>query len=201
RAAANSAWSNRQLLMVQTRQVFETVFGQPWERLGLELIYDVTHNIAKFERHRLEFGDGAGTGEKILCVHRKGATRAFPPGHPEIPAAYRAIGQPVIIPGDMGRGSWVLVGAEGSMARTFGTTCHGAGRILSRHAALKHAPGNAVLRDLEARRVVARGRSLRGLAEEQPEAYKEVDRVVNVVHRAGLSRRVARLRPIGVIKG
>jgi tRNA-splicing ligase RtcB len=195
RAAANFAWCNRQLLMQQAREVFADVFGRPWQELQMNLIYDVCHNIAKFEEHTV------GGQSKRLWVHRKGATRAFPPGHPEIPAAYRPIGQPVIIPGDMGRASWVLVGQPGSMAKSFGTTCHGAGRAMSRTAAVKEAAGRRIDKELEARGVIARAQSRKGLAEEQPKAYKNVDEVVEVVHRAGLSNKVARMRPIGVIKG
>jgi tRNA-splicing ligase RtcB len=195
RAAADFAWCNRQLLMQQAREVFETVFGRKWQALQMNLVYDVCHNIAKFEEHEV------GGRRKRVWVHRKGATRAFPPGHPEIPAAYRGIGQPVIIPGDMGRASWVLVGQPGSMAQTFGTTCHGAGRAMSRTAAVKQAGGRRIDRELEAKGVIARAQSRRGLAEEQPLAYKNVDEVVDVVDRAGLSRKVARMRPIGVIKG
>ena len=195
RAAANFAWCNRQLLMWQTREVFETIFGRKWQELQMNLIYDVCHNIAKFEEHEL---DGK---KKKVWVHRKGATRAFPPNHPEIPANYRAIGQPVIIPGDMGRASWVLVGQPGSMAQTFGTTCHGAGRAMSRTAAIKDAQGRRIDKELESQGIVARARSWKGLAEEQPKAYKDVDLVVEVVHKAGLSKKVARMRPIGVIKG
>ncbi|MCE5228735.1 RtcB family protein [bacterium] len=195
RAAANFAWCNRQLLMAQAREAFEKVFGQSWSRLGLEMIYDVAHNIAKFERHKVE------GGERELLVHRKGATRAFPAGHPEIPEIYREIGQPVLIPGDMGRASWVLIGSQGAMEQSFGTTCHGAGRALSRHAAMKHANSSEVLRDLVERGIVARSHTRKGLCEEQPAAYKDVDDVVNVVHEANLSRKVARMRPIGVIKG
>lgn len=195
RAAANFAFANRQLIAVQVRETFERTFGRPWTRLGMDLVYDVAHNIAKLEPHDL-----AGT-TTTLCVHRKGATRAFPAGHPEVPPAYRAVGQPVIVPGDMGRASWVLVGGPAAMARSFGTTCHGAGRALSRTAAAKAARGRDVRAELAARGVVARAASRKGLDEEQPEAYKDVDRVVEVVHRAGLSRRVARLRPVGVIKG
>ncbi|HXV77011.1 MAG TPA: RtcB family protein, partial [Candidatus Polarisedimenticolaceae bacterium] len=194
-AAGNFAWCNRQLLMWQAREVFAEVFARSWEQLGMSLVYDVAHNIAKLERHRV---DG---GEREVWVHRKGATRAFPPGHPELPAAYREIGQPVLIPGDMGRASWVLVGRQGSMERTFGTTCHGAGRAMSRTAALRSARGRRIDRELERRGVIARARTLRGLAEEQPEAYKDVDVVVDVVDRAGLSSKVARLRPVGVVKG
>ena len=130
---------------------------------------------------------------KRLWVHRKGATRAFPPGHREVPAAYRAVGQPVIIPGDMGRASWVLVGQPGSMEKSFGTTCHGAGRALSRTASIKLAQGRRIDAELETQGVIARARSWKGLAEEQPDAYKDVDLVVDIVHRAGLSKRVARL--------
>jgi tRNA-splicing ligase RtcB (3'-phosphate/5'-hydroxy nucleic acid ligase) len=195
RAAANYAFCNRQLLTQQVREVFERVFGRPWPALGLQLVYDVAHNIAKFEPHRV------GDSSKTVCVHRKGATRAFPAGHPEVPARYRHVGQPVIVPGDMGRASWLLAGAEGAMEKSFGTTCHGAGRALSRTAAVKAAKGRDVRLELEARGVIARATSRRGLAEEQPDAYKDVDRVVEVVHRARLATKVARLRPLGVIKG
>jgi tRNA-splicing ligase RtcB (3'-phosphate/5'-hydroxy nucleic acid ligase) len=195
RAAANFAWCNRQLLMQQAREVFADVFGEPWQRLQMNLVYDVCHNIAKLEEHTV-----IGKLKKVW-VHRKGATRAFPPGHPEVPAIYRKIGQPVIIPGDMGRASWVLVGQPGSMEKTFGTTCHGAGRAMSRTAAVKDAAGRRIDKELEARGVIARSQSRKGLAEEQPRAYKNVDDVVEVVDRAGLSKKVARMRPIGVIKG
>jgi tRNA-splicing ligase RtcB len=195
RAAANFAWCNRQLLMQQARDVFARVFGRSWQELQMNLVYDVCHNIAKFEEHTV------GGKKKKVWVHRKGATRAFPPAHPEVPALYRRIGQPVIIPGDMGRASWVLVGQPGSMEQTFGTTCHGAGRAMSRTAAVKDAAGRRIDKELEARGVIARAQSHRGLAEEQPKAYKNVDDVVEVVDRAGLSRKVARMRPIGVIKG
>ncbi len=195
RSAANFGFCNRQLLMQQTREVFAGVFGRSWEDLGMELLYDVAHNIAKLEEHVV---DGV---KKKLWVHRKGATRAFPAGHPELPRAYRNTGQPVIIPGDMGRASWVLVGMPGSMERTFGTTCHGAGRAMSRTASVKEAAGRKIEKELEARGVIAMAQSRRGLAEEQPKAYKNVDDVVDVVHDAGLSRKVARMRPIGVIKG
>jgi tRNA-splicing ligase RtcB len=195
RAAANFAWCNRQLLMWQAREVFATVFGKPWQQLQMGLVYDVAHNIAKFEEHEV------GGRKKRVWVHRKGATRAFPPEHPEVPSIYKKTGQPVIIPGDMGRASWVLVGQPGSMMRTFGTTCHGAGRAMSRTAAVKDAAGRRIDKELEARGVIARAQSHRGLAEEQPKAYKNVDEVVDVVHNAGLSKKVARMRPIGVIKG
>ncbi|MEX0689157.1 MAG: RtcB family protein [Pirellulales bacterium] len=195
RAAANYAFCNRQLLMWQVREVFARVFGRPWETLGMTLLYDVAHNIAKLEEH-----DVAGT-RKSVCVHRKGATRAFPAGHHDIPERYRDVGQPVIVPGDMGRASWVLVGGPRSLERSFGTTCHGAGRCLSRTAATKAAQGRDIRTELERAGVIARSRSHEGLAEEQPAAYKDVDLVVDVVHRAGLSLRVARLTPLGVIKG
>ena len=195
RAAANYAWCNRQLLMWQAREVFEQVFTKSWESMQMNLVYDVAHNIAKFEQHEI---DGRN---KRVWVHRKGATRAFPPGHPEVPDAYRQIGQPVIIPGDMGRASWVLAGQAGSMQQTFGTACHGAGRVMSRTKAVKHAQGRRIDKELLNRGVVARARSWKGLAEEQPDAYKDVDLVVDVVHNANLARKVARMRPIGVIKG
>ena len=221
RAAANYAWCNRQLLMWQAREVFATVFDRTWQELQMDLIYDVAHNIAKFEEHQIgppeavrssdrsENSTEAKTSAEVhplpvrkkVWVHRKGATRAFPPGHPEVPPLYRGIGQPVLIPGDMGRASWVLVGQAGSMEQTFGTTCHGAGRAMSRTAAVKHAQGRRIDHELAARGVIARSQSWKGLAEEQPEAYKDVDLVVEVVHRAGLSKKVARMRPIGVIKG
>ncbi|MCR4413908.1 MAG: RtcB family protein [Thermoguttaceae bacterium] len=195
RAAANYAWANRQLLMWQTREVFAEFFGRPWESLQMNLVYDVAHNIAKLEKHVI---DGR---EKLVCVHRKGATRSFPAGHPEVPERFRPIGQPVIIPGDMGRASWVLVGQPGSMERSFGTTCHGAGRVMSRTAAIAHAKGRRIDRELAEQGIIARAKSWKGLAEEQPDAYKDVSVVVDVVHHAGLAKKVARLRPAGVVKG
>ena len=195
RAAANFAWCNRQVLMAQARHVFERVLGRRWQDLGMELVYDVAHNIAKLEEHQVD------SARKQVMVHRKGATRAFPPGHAELPAPYWQIGQPVFIPGDMGRASWVLVGQPGSMTKSFGSTCHGAGRAMSRTAAIKASQGRRIENELLERGVVARARGWRGLAEEQPDAYKDVDIVVDVVHRVGLSKKVARLRPIGVIKG
>ncbi|MBN1911860.1 MAG: RtcB family protein [Pirellulales bacterium] len=195
RAAANYAWANRQLLMWQAREIVAEVFGQTWQSLKLGLIYDVAHNIAKMETHTV---DGR---EKTVCVHRKGATRAFPAGHADVPTQYRAVGQPVIIPGDMGTASWLLVGQPGSMARSFGSTCHGAGRVMSRTAAIQHAQGRRIDRELASQGILALCRSRKGLAEEQPAAYKDVSNVVDVVHRAGLAKKVARLRPMGVIKG
>ncbi len=195
RAAANFGFTNRQLLTAQTREVFAEVFGRTWQDLGMELLYDVAHNIAKLEEHTVE-----GVKKKVW-VHRKGATRAFPAGHPELPRKFQKTGQPVIIPGDMGRASWILVGGAASMERTFGSTCHGAGRAMSRTAALKAASGRKIEKELEAQGVIAMCSSRNGLAEEQPKAYKFVDDVVDVVHEAGLSRKVARMRPIGVVKG
>jgi tRNA-splicing ligase RtcB len=195
RCAANYAWANRQLLMWQAREIFADFFGESWESLKMGLIYDVAHNIAKMEEHEVN-------GEKrMLCVHRKGATRAFPAGYPEVPDQYRAIGQPVLIPGDMGRASWVLTGQPGSMEKAFGSCCHGAGRVMSRTAAIQNAQGRRIDRELAEKGVIAKCRSWKGLAEEQPDAYKDVSVVVDVVHRAGLARKVARLRPLGVVKG
>lgn len=194
-AAANYAWCNRQLLMAQAREVFARVFGRSWQALQMNLIYDVAHNIAKLESHSI------GGRDRQVWVHRKGATRAFPPHHAEVPEVYRGIGQPVLIPGDMGRASWVLVGQPGSMEQTFGTACHGAGRMMSRTQAVKQAKGRRIDQELAAMGVVARARSWKGLAEEQPDAYKDVNTVVDVVHRANLASKVARMRPIGVIKG
>ncbi|MBI4356189.1 MAG: RtcB family protein [Candidatus Omnitrophica bacterium] len=196
RCAANYAWTNRQLLMHLGRQSFERVFQRSWQELGMELVYDVAHNIAKFEPYDV---DGQ---QRLLCIHRKGATRAFPAGHPELPEDYRAVGQPVIIPGDMGRNSYVLAGSDGAMLETFGTVCHGAGRVMSRTQAVKEAAGRSIERELEETRgVIVMGRGFRGVAEEQPKAYKDVNDVVHVVHQAGLARKVAKLRPLGVIKG
>jgi tRNA-splicing ligase RtcB len=195
RAAANYAWANRQLLMWQTREIFADFFHRSWESLELDLVYDVAHNIAKMEEHVV---DGK---KKTVCVHRKGATRSFPAGHPEVSERYRQIGQPVIIPGDMGRASWVLVGQPGSMEKSFGSSCHGAGRVMSRTAAIAHTKNRRIDRELAEAGIIARARSWKGLAEEQPEAYKDVSMVVNVVHKVGLASKVARLRPIGVIKG
>ncbi len=196
RAAANYAWCNRQLLAHQARQVFSKVLGVPWESLGMDMVYDVAHNIAKMEDHDL----GGGVSKQV-CVHRKGATRAFPPGHPEVPLPYQEVGQPVIIPGSMGTASWVLAGLPGSMTHSFGTTCHGAGRRMSRSAAIRHAEGRRIDRELDAIGIIVKARGHKGLAEEQPAAYKDVDQVVDVVDEVGISKKVARLRPVGVIKG
>lgn len=195
KAAANFAWANRQCLMGLAIQSFiETLEISPKD-LGMSLVYDVAHNIIKVEKH-------AVNGKKMkLAVHRKGATRAFPPGHKELPEVYKKIGQPVIIPGDMGRYSYVLVGTEKAMSESFGSTCHGAGRSLSRHAAKKKARGRAIERELEDKGIIVMCRGRATLKEEMPEAYKDVTEVVNVVHNAGISKKVAKLRPIGVIKG
>jgi tRNA-splicing ligase RtcB len=196
RCAANYAWANRQCLMWLAGEALAAALGLPPARVGLALVYDVAHNIVKFERHRV---DGR---EVDLAVHRKGATRAFPAGHPEVPEPYRAVGQPVITPGDMGTGSWVLAGERRALEETFGSTCHGAGRVLSRAAAARAARGRSIARELEERRgVVVRSSGRETLGEEMPEAYKDVDDVVRVVVGAGLARRVARLRPLGVVKG
>ena len=192
RASANFAWANRQGMTHFARQAFKRVLG---EKEDLRLIYDVCHNIAKLERHKVN------GKERTVMVHRKGATRAFPKGRPEIPEAYKDIGQPVLIPGSMGTASYVLVGAAGSLEETFGTTCHGAGRVMSRTAARKSAFAQNAKQRLEERGVFVRSGTRDGITEEIPEAYKDVDAVINVVHNAGLSRRVARLKPIGVIKG
>jgi tRNA-splicing ligase RtcB len=189
-AAANFAWANRQAIGHAVRESIARVIG-PEEAEGTRQVYDVAHNVAKLERH----------GGREVCVHRKGATRAFPPGHDEIPADYREAGQPVFIPGSMGTSSFVLAGRPGSMERSFGTTCHGAGRLLSRTAARKRIGGAELRRELEARGITVRCPSNRGLSEEAPFAYKDVEAVVAVVERAGLAARVAQLRPIGVVKG
>ncbi len=196
RAAANYAWANRQCIMHWTREAFLKVFfGSSPKELGMNLIYDVAHNIAKIEEHIVN-------GKKMkLIVHRKGATRAFPPNHPELPETYRSLGQPVLIPGDMGRVSFVLVGTEKAMKETFGSTCHGAGRVLSRHQAIKKAKGRSIWREMEERGIIVRSAGRETLAEEMSEAYKDISNVVDVVHNAGISKKVARLRPIGVIKG
>jgi tRNA-splicing ligase RtcB len=195
RSAANFAFANRQCLAHWCREVFMRVLSVSPAALGMSLVYDVAHNIAKTEEHEV---DGR---LRRLVVHRKGATRAFPPHHPELVEAYRAIGQPVLIPGDMGRYSYVLVGTEVSMRETFGSTCHGAGRLMSRTAAVKAARGRQIARELESKGILARATGRDALAEEMSEAYKDVKDVVDVVEKFGISRRVAKLRPIGVIKG
>jgi tRNA-splicing ligase RtcB len=195
RAAANFAFANRQVMAHRVREAFASVFDRSWEELGMGLVYDVAHNIAKFEKHSV---DGR---ERTLCVHRKGATRAFPPGHPELGEAYRDLGQPVLIPGDMGRYSYVLIGTEGAFSETFGSTCHGAGRRMSRREAKRSARGRNLREAFEDVGVEVRASSFTTVAEEIPEAYKDVADVVGVVHGAGIGRKVARLRPLGVLKG
>jgi tRNA-splicing ligase RtcB len=189
-AAANFAWANRHVLAHRVREAVAAVLGPAAAEATLQ-VYDVAHNVAKPERH----------GGRDVLVHRKGATRAFPPGHPEIPAAHRAVGPAVFIPGSMGTASFVLAGRAGATARSFGTVCHGAGRALSRTEARKRIAGAELRRQLEAAGITVRSPSDKGLAEEAPFAYKDVERVVEVVERAGLAVRVARLRPIGVVKG
>jgi tRNA-splicing ligase RtcB len=194
-AAANFARANRQLIGHAVGAAFGRVFGQGPAGIGLRLVYDISHNIARFERHQVE---GA---EVEVLVHRKGATRAFPPGHPALPPRYRAIGQPVFVPGDMGRCSFIGVGAPGAMAESFGSTCHGAGRNLSRHAALRQLHGVDIARQLGRDGIVVRAERADLLGEEASIAYKDVTAVVEVAEGAGLMRRVARLRPLVVVKG
>jgi len=194
-AAANFAWANRQVLMHLARKSFERVLGLPPRELRMRLIYDVAHNIAKKEKHTVE------GRERMVCVHRKGATRAFPAGHPDLPADYSRVGQPVLIPGDMGRASFICAGEPGAMKESFGSCCHGAGRVLSRTAAKRDARGRSIAGELSARGIQLRASGRDTAAEEMPEAYKDVDRVVEVVHMAGLARKVARLKPLGVVKG
>jgi tRNA-splicing ligase RtcB len=195
-AAINFAWVNRQLITHQTRQVFEDVFGRSWETMGMELLYDVAHNIAKREVHDV------GDEEAEVFVHRKGATRAFPAGHPEIPSAYRDVGQPIIIPGSMGAGSYVLRGGENSLSETFGSTAHGAGRLMSRTRAKQEFWGGDVADDLrEQHHVYVKAQSGATVAEEAPGVYKDVDEVVRVSDALGIGDRVARTYPVCNIKG
>jgi len=195
KCAANYAWANRQCLMHLTRQAFERTFNMSWQKMGMFLIYDVAHNIAKIEKYTL------GGQEKTLCVHRKGATRAFGPGHPALPQRYKRTGQPVIIPGDMGRNSYLLVGTQKAMEETFGSTCHGAGRLKSRTAATRSISLDRLLKELESKGIIVKATGRGTILEEAPQAYKDVNEVVNVVHNAGISKRVCRMRPLGVIKG
>ena len=193
--AANYAWTNRQCIAHWTRESFVKVFGKSRKELGLEQVYDVTHNIAKIEEHIVD-------GKKhTLCVHRKGATRAFPAGHPDVPDVYQSIGQPVLIPGDMGRCSYVAVGTEIAMKEAFGSTCHGAGRVQSRSAAKRSLRGADVAQALAARGITVKAGSMASLAEEASEAYKDVSDVVDVTHRAGISLKVVKSVPMGVVKG
>ncbi|MFO7765553.1 MAG: RtcB family protein [Pelovirga sp.] len=193
--AANFAFANRQLISHWVRETFEKVLGKGSAQLRMELIYDVCHNIAKWEEHEIQ-------GQKRrLCVHRKGATRAFPPHHPDTPPLYLNIGQPILIPGDMGRYSYVMTGTAGAFQETFGSTCHGAGRVLSRHAAKKRACGHDIEAELAEQGILLRAASRATVAEEISAAYKDVKDVVNIVDQAGIGRIVARLQPLAVIKG
>jgi len=192
--AANYAWANRQMLMHRVRRILEKVLAQRLPRPSFRLIYDIAHNIAKIEHFGLN-----GQRTKLL-VHRKGATRSFGPGHPDLPADYRAVGQPVLVPGDMGTASYVLVGTNEAADLSFASSCHGAGRVASRHAASRQIRGEDLQRRLADRGITVRG-PWKGLAEEAPEAYKDIDSVVNVVVKAGLARLVARTVPLGVVKG
>jgi tRNA-splicing ligase RtcB len=193
--AANYAWANRQCIAHWVRESFIKVLGKSQRELGLEQIYDVAHNIAKIEEHTIN-------GKKqTLCIHRKGATRAFPAGHPDIPEIYKNIGQPVLIPGDMGRYSYIAVGTETAMQESFGSTCHGAGRMQSRAAAKRSLRGADVAQALAARGITVRAGSMSSLAEEASEAYKDVSEVVEVTQKAGISLKVAKAVPIGVTKG
>jgi tRNA-splicing ligase RtcB (3'-phosphate/5'-hydroxy nucleic acid ligase) len=194
-AGANFAWANRQTITHGVRAAFTAVFERSEEELDLSVVYDIAHNIAKVEEHAVP------DGRKRLLVHRKGATRSFPAGREEVPAPYRAYGQPVLIPGDMGTASYVLAGLPTSMERSFGSSCHGAGRRLSRHAAVRAFRYDEVTRALSARGIVVRSASREGVTEEAPGAYKDVEEVVRVAEGAGLTRRVARLVPLGVVKG
>ena len=192
---ANYAWANRQLLMHQTQAVFEKSLHLSPRELGMRLIYDVCHNIAKIETFNIQ-----GKMKK-LCVHRKGATRAFPAGNADVPAQYRNVGQPVLIPGDMGSGSYVLVGQQKAMQETFGSACHGAGRVMSRTQATKVSQGRSISRELADQGVLVMAASKGTLREEMPEAYKNVSDVVQVMHEAGIAKKVARLKTIACIKG
>ena len=194
-AAANFAFANRQAITERTRRALGRALGGLKAGVEVGVVYDVAHNIAKMERHRVN------GSEVTLCVHRKGATRALPAGDPDVPAKYRAVGQPVLIPGDMGRYSYVLVGQERARRETFASTCHGAGRVLSRGAAKRKLAGVNLVQALKEKGIVVRAQSKSGLAEEASDAYKDVRDVVDVVEQSGIARVVARVRPIGVIKG
>jgi tRNA-splicing ligase RtcB len=193
--AINYAFANRQVIAHHARRAFAKALGLLPQDIGLRTVYEVAHNIAKFETHQV------GTGEMKLCVHRKGATRAFAPGRRELPSAYHQLGQPVLIPGDMGRYSYVLTGTDRAMEQTFGSTCHGAGRAMSRVKAKKTAQGRDIIREMENKGIIVRGQSRRTVDEEISEAYKDVANVVDACQLAGISNKVVRLRPIGCIKG
>lgn len=193
--AANFAWNNRQIIMHLAKKSLKETFNLSESDLGFNLIYDVCHNIAKIEEHIID------EKKKEVCVHRKGATRAFPANSNQIPVKYRTVGQPVLIPGDMGRYSFVTLGTEKAMKETFGSSCHGAGRLQSRHQALKHAKGKDLIEELSKRGIVIQAKGYKTIAEEMPGAYKDVSEVVEIMHNAGISTKVAKLRPVGVIKG
>jgi tRNA-splicing ligase RtcB len=195
KAAANYAFANRQLLAWHTRRSFAEVFGNQSSSQGLRQVYDIAHNMAKIETHRVD------DQEMTLCVHRKGATRAFGPGFADLPPEYRSLGQPVLVPGSMGTESWVLLGTAASDRLSFGSSCHGAGRVMSRARAKREVRGDRLRGELEQEGIQVRAGSMPGLAEEAPRAYKDVSRVVDVVSQAGIARKVARLRPLAVIKG
>jgi tRNA-splicing ligase RtcB len=195
KCAANYAWTNRQMIVHWVRESFEQVLGKKAEDLDMRIIYDVAHNIAKFEEHEIE------GKRKNVYVHRKGATRAFGPDKKEVPEKYRAIGQPVLIPGDMGTASYVLVGTDKAMRESFGSTCHGAGRVMSRKAATRKWRGGEVIGKLKDQGIYVRAASQKVAAEEAPDAYKKVDEVVGIADGAGISKLVARMKPLGVVKG
>ncbi|MEA1963868.1 MAG: RtcB family protein [Candidatus Aerophobetes bacterium] len=194
-SAANYAWTNRQIIMHWTRETFQKILNLSPKELKMDLVYDVCHNIGKFE-------DYVVNGKKRkLFVHRKGATRAFPAHHPQVPRIYQSVGQPVLVPGDMGTSSYVMVGTDLAIKETWGSTCHGAGRVMSRSKAVKAAKGRSIQKELEDKGILILAKGRRTIAEEMSDAYKDVDEVVEIVEKAGLSRRVARLKPLGVIKG
>lgn len=193
--AANYAVTNRHVIGHWVRENFERIFNKSAEKLGMNMIYDVSHNIAKFEKHKFD------DKEKMLCVHRKGATRAFGPGHPDLPEKYKSYGQPVIIGGTMGTASYLLIGTEKSMKESFGSTCHGAGRVMSRGKAKRSFRGDALKRELESGGIKIISDHMSGLAEEAPKAYKDVNEIVDVTHNVGISTKVVRLKPLGVLKG
>ncbi|UCF63025.1 MAG: RtcB family protein [bacterium] len=194
-AAANFAWNNRQIIMSLAHKSFVKTLNMNSRDLGFELVYDVCHNVAKIEEHQI------GDVRKKVCVHRKGATRAFPPQSSQLPIRYQPVGQPVLVPGDMGRYSFVAVGTQQAMEDTFGSTCHGAGRVQSRHQAIKSGRGMDLIKELKQRGVIIQAKGMKTIAEEMPYAYKDVADVVDVMHHAGISGKVARLRPLAVIKG
>lgn len=194
-SACNFAWSNRQMITHWTREAFEKVFKRSAESMDMHVVYDVAHNIAKIEEHEID-------GKRVkVCVHRKGATRAFPPGNAKVPSDYQESGQPVLLPGSMGTSSWVLVGTPKAMELTFGSTAHGAGRVLSRSAAKRRYWGGDVKKNLEDQGILIRAANMAVVSEEAPQAYKDVDRVANVSHELGIATKVARLLPLGVTKG